>query len=87
MTGSEYPHTADQVIRLCACAVKGSAPDPQWVAELDLERLYGAARFHQLTAAVGMALEAAGCAASECGRWLTTISSLTPSGPRTCGRS
>ncbi len=62
MTGSEYPHAAEQVIRLCACAVKGSAPDPQWVAELDLERLYGAARFHQLTAAVGMALEAAGCA-------------------------
>ena len=60
-TTSGYRKAAEQVIRLCACAVKKTVPDPELIAALDLDRVYEAASFHMLAAPVGMALESAGC--------------------------
>ncbi len=50
----------DALILLCACAVSGTVPEKARLEGVSLDRLYGMAQSHMLTAAAGMALEAAG---------------------------
>ena len=61
MTDQEYRTAIEGVIHLAGCAVKGIVPDQETIAALDLEQVYRAAEDHKLAAAVGMALESAGC--------------------------
>ncbi len=60
MTDAEYRRAALQAAWLSACAVKGTVPDAERIAGMNPEQVYEAAAFHQLAAAAGMALEAAG---------------------------
>ena len=60
MTWEAYRAAIDGVIWLTACALHGTVPDAERVSGMDLSDLLAAAGKHQLTAAVGMALQDAG---------------------------
>ncbi len=53
------------LIYLCSCAVNEVQPDDDKVREMDLEKLYKAAKFHTLTAITAFALESAGMKCEE----------------------
>ena len=60
MTWEAYRAAIDGVIWLTACALHGTVPDAERVSGMNLSDLLAAAGKHQLTAAVGMALQDAG---------------------------
>ena len=60
MTKEEYRIAIEDVIYLTTCAVNGIVPDQKRTAGMNLSHVYIAAQRHLLTAAIGMALQAAG---------------------------
>ena len=60
MTQEEYRTATDEVIYLAACAVNGTVPDKDRVAEMNLDRVFAIAERHMIAAAVGMALYSVG---------------------------
>ena len=59
--------TAKDVIDLVSCAVNLSVPEPARIEAMDLPAVFSFAEQHMLSAAVAMALEAAGCGDSRSG--------------------
>ena len=60
MTQEEYRAAMGDVVYLVSCAVNGIKPAEERISVMDLSRIYTAAQYHSLIAAVGMALQSAG---------------------------
>ena len=60
MNKEEYLVSINDVVYLASCMVHDDVPDERRVAEMDIKKLYNAAKRHQLTGIIGYALEAAG---------------------------
>ena len=60
MTREEAERSALDLAWLVSCGVNGRRPDPARVSEMDLERVYAAAKRNTLGACAAMALESAG---------------------------
>ena len=65
MISAEQMDIVNALARLCACAIKGTKPDPVWAASLDTEALYNLAKKHHLTCITACALESAGVSTPE----------------------
>lgn len=62
MTQADMKKSAYDLLYLAACAVNGIVPEAE---NIDLDKLYAAAKFHSLTVISAMALESAGVSLSE----------------------
>ena len=60
MTAEEREQAVQDLIYLCSCAVNRVIPDAGRVRGMNIEALYGVARWHLLTAVTAYALESAG---------------------------
>ena len=60
ITKEEYRSALNDVIWLCACAVKDEIPERERIGSKDMTLLYRVSKYHLLTALVAYALESAG---------------------------